>query len=107
MQPYSQLLPHLTQILPQRLRLLSIPRRLECLVQRKPGLPRYTKLFQRTVYQRFLSGPLVHVGFDFGEAVGDEKDAVDEHAVGRTLDLEVAEERVGAEEGEDLIEAVV
>jgi hypothetical protein len=44
---------------------------------------------------------------DLGEAVADEPDAVDEQAVCGALDLEVAEEGVGAEEGEDLVEDVV
>lgn len=53
------------------------------------------------------SRPYVGRGLDLGQALGDEQDAVDEQAVGGTLDLEVAEEGVGAEEGEDLIEGVV
>lgn len=46
-------------------------------------------------------------GLDLAEAVAEEPDAVDEQAVGGALDLEVAEEGVGAEEGEDLVEDVV
>ena len=34
------------------------------------------------------------------QAVGDEEDQVDEQAVGGPIDLKVAEERIGAEEGE-------
>lgn len=47
------------------------------------------------------------VGSDLAEALADEEDAVDEEAVGGALDLEVAEEGVGAEEGEHLVEDVV
>lgn len=46
-------------------------------------------------------------GLDLGQAVTDEPDAVDKQTVGGALDLEVAEEGVGAEEGEDLVEDVV
>lgn len=46
-------------------------------------------------------------GADAAEALADKEDAVDEQAVGGPLDLEVAEEGVGAEEGEDLVEDVV
>lgn len=44
---------------------------------------------------------------DLAQAVAQEPDAVDEQAIGGALDLEVAEEGVGAEEGEDLVEDVV
>ena len=97
MQPYRQLLPHLTQILPQSLCLRPISRRLKSLIQRKPRLPRYTELFQRTIDERLLSGPRVHVRFDFRQTIRNEQDAVDQHAVGGAFDLEVAEEGVGAE----------
>jgi len=43
---------------------------------------------------------------NLAEAVADEEDEVDEDAVGLALDLEVAEERVGAEEGEALVDDV-
>lgn len=47
------------------------------------------------------------MGADLAEALADEEDAVDEQAVGGALDLEVAEEGVGAEEREHLVEDVV
>lgn len=62
---------------------------------------------ERQVRDILGSRPYVGGGLDLGQAFGDEEDAVDEQAVGGTLDLEVAEEGVGAEEGEDLIEGVV
>ena len=40
---------------------------------------------------------------DLSKAVGDEEDEDDEETVGWTLDLEVAEEGVGAEEVESLV----
>ena len=40
------------------------------------------------------------------EAIRDEEDEVDEHAVCRALDLEVAEERVGAEEVECFVDDI-
>lgn len=43
---------------------------------------------------------------DLAEAVADEEDEVDEDSVGRALDLKVAEERVGSEEGERLVDDV-
>lgn len=52
-------------------------------------------------------GPDVGSGLDLGQAVADEPDAVDEQAIGVALQLEVAEEGVCAEEGEDLVEDVV
>ena len=107
MQPNRQLLPHLTQITPQLLRLIAIPWCLIRLIQRKPRLTGYAELLQRAVDQRLLCGSRVHVRLHFREAVGEEENAVDEHAVGGAFDLEVAEEGVGAEEGEDLVEAVV
>lgn len=43
----------------------------------------------------------------FGETVAEEEDAVDQVAVGGALDFKVAEEDVGAEEGEGFVEDVV
>ena len=107
MQPDCQLLPDLAQIPPQHLTLIPIPRPLKGLIQGKPGLTRQTKVFERVVDQRLLRGARVHVRLHLGQAVGEEEDAVDQVAVGGALDLEVAEEGVGAEEGEGLVEDVV
>lgn len=107
MQPNRQLLPHLSQILPHNLRLLTVPRRLKRLVQRKPGLTGDGKLFERAIDECLFGGARVGGRFDFGEAVGDKEDTVDEEAVGGAFDFEVAEESVGAEEGEDFVEDVV
>jgi hypothetical protein len=107
MQPDRQLLPNLAQILPHNLRLLPIPRRLKCLIQREPRLSGDRKLFQRAVDERFLRRAAVRGGLHFGQTVRHEEDAVDEKAVGGAFDFEVAEEGVGAEEGEDFVEDVV
>lgn len=47
------------------------------------------------------------MGGELLQTVGEEEDAVDEEAVGRALDLEVAEEGVGAEEGEGFVDGVI
>lgn len=94
--------------MPQLLGVLSVAWGLVHLVQWPTWITRDGKVrVERQV--RDILGGLPHVGggFDFGEAVADEPDAVDEQAVGGALDLEVAEEGVGAEQGEDLVEDVV
>lgn len=121
-------------ILSQRLRILTIPRRLEGLVQREghvtgdgevvesgvdQGLLRsaaphhtsYSPIILSTgatdVMTYLLRLPRRHARLDLAQTLADEQDAVDEHAVGGALDLEVPEEGIGAEEGEDLVDAVV
>jgi len=103
MQPHCQLLPHLTQITPQSFRFGPVARRLKGLIQWKARLAWYAELLEGTVDKRFLCRPGVRIGFDLSEAVGDEENAIYQHAVGGTFDFEVAEEGVGAEEGEDLV----
>lgn len=44
---------------------------------------------------------------DLPEAFADEQSSVDKHAVGGAVDLEVSEEYIGTEEGEDLVDAIV
>ena len=109
MQPQRQFLPHLPHIPPQHLRLLPIPWRLKRLVQRKARLARQTELLQTQIDEELLGGARIGVALrgEFCEAVGEEEDAVDEQPVGGALDLEVAEEGVGAEEGENFVEDVV
>jgi hypothetical protein len=106
-QPARQLLSNLPYIPSQRLGLGPIPRPLKRLIQRKPRLPRQAELLEREVRERLLCGTLIHVRPDLGQAVGKEERAVDEQPVGGAVDLEVAEEGVGAEEGEDFIDDVV
>jgi len=76
-QPSHQLLPHLTQIPPQHLRILPIAWPLISLVQRKPRLPRQTKLLERQIYQALLRALGVLRWFQRGQTVGEEEDAVD------------------------------
>lgn len=102
-----QLLPHLTQVASQRLGILSIPRTLVGLVQREARLARQTEVLEREVDQALLGGLGVLRRFYSRQAVGEEEDAVDQVAVGGALDLEVAEEDVGAEEREGFVEDVV
>ena len=45
-------------------------------------------------------------GADLGETIGNEEDEYDEEAIGWALNLEVAEERVGTEEVEGLIDDI-
>jgi len=97
----------LTHIGPQHLGILPVPGCLERLVQREPGLSGQAELLEREVGQNLLGGAGVVGGFDLGEAVGKEEDGVDEQAVSRPVDLEVAEEYVGAEERERLVQDVV
>ena len=44
---------------------------------------------------------------DPGQAIADEPDAVHQQSVGRALDLKVAEERVGPEQSQGLVQNVV
>jgi len=44
-----------------------------------------------------------HARLDLSQYLANVKDAIDEDTVGGPLDLEVAEECVGAEEGKDLV----
>lgn len=46
-------------LLPQSLRILPIPRRLECLVQRKACIPRYRELVQRRIRKSLQSNPTI------------------------------------------------
>ena len=109
MQPPRQLLPHLPHVTPQRLRLVPVSRPFKRLVQREARLARQTELLERQVREELLRGGGVRaaLGGELGEAVGQEEDAVDEQPVGGAFDLEVAEEGVGAEEGEHFVEDVV
>lgn len=54
---------------------------------------------------RDILGSIPNVGgrLDLGQAVADEPDSVNEQPVGGSLNLEVAEEGVGAEKREDLV----
>jgi hypothetical protein len=47
--------------------------------------------------QYLLSLPPAHARLDLAQHLAHEQDAIDEHAICRALDLEVAEKSVGAE----------
>lgn len=48
-----------------------------------------------------------HAWLDLPQTLTDKQRPVDEHPVRRSIDLKVAEQHIGPEEGEDLIDAVV
>jgi hypothetical protein len=50
-----------------------------------------------------LSFSLAHSWLDLAQDLAHEQDAINEHAIGGTLDLEVAEESVCAEKGENFV----
>lgn len=58
-----------------------------------------------SVYLLSLTG--VHCRLNLPEALADEEGSIDEHAIGRTIDLEVPEQHIGTEERQDFINAVV
>lgn len=51
--------------------------------------------------------PRAHVRLDLDKAFANPQNSIDQQAVGGTLDLEVAEEGVCAEEAEDLVQGIV
>jgi hypothetical protein len=58
-------------------------------------------------YLYLLSLPPSHAWPDFAQYLAHPQNAVYEHAIGRALDFEVAEEGVGAEEGKYFVERIV
>lgn len=54
-----------------------------------------------------LSLPGIHRRLDLAEALADEEGPINEHPVGRSIDLKVAEQHICAEEGQDLIDTIV
>lgn len=78
------------------------------LVQRPRGVPGHGKVgVEGQVHDVLGGGARVGRRLDPAEALADEEDAVDEQAVGGALDLKVAEEGVGAEQGQGLVQDVV
>lgn len=52
-QPHRKLLSHLPHVLPQRILLRAVLRRLKCLIQRKTRIPRHGKVaIQRQIHHR-------------------------------------------------------
>ena len=75
-------------------------------VERKVGVAGNGEVVDRQSVQQL--GRLKLAGYslggaDLGKAVGDEEDEDNEEAIGGALDLEVAEEGVGTEEVESLV----
>ena len=111
----------------QGLRILAIPRGLERLVKRERDIAGDSKVIQRNINQGLmipeisinpqwlqrgsktdlLGLPRRHPRLDLAETLGDEQDSINQHAIGRAIDFKVSEEDIGAEQGEDLIDAVV
>jgi hypothetical protein len=51
--------------------------------------------------------PSRHLGSNLAQTLAHPQDAIDQQAIGRALDLEVAEEGVCAEQTQDLVQGVV
>lgn len=78
------------------------------LVERPCRVSRNSKVkVKRQVQNILLSITQRSLGSDLCQTIADKPDSIHEQTVGRTLDLKVAEECVGAEEGEDLVEDIV
>lgn len=78
------------------------------LVQRPCRVTGHGKVgVQRKVHDILGSGPNVGGGLDLAEALAHKEDAVYEQAVGVALDFEVAEEGVGPEQRQGLIQDIV
>lgn len=107
MQPDCEFLTYLAEIAPQGLCLVAVPGGLEGLVEWEARFAGEAELLEGAVDEGLLGGFGVHVRLDLGQTVGDEQDAVDQHAVCGALDLKVAEERVGPEQRQDLVQTVV
>lgn len=78
-------------------------------VQREVGISRDGEVIHGKGIQRLVRFELVGhrpCRANLSEAVGDEEDEDDEEAVRGTLDLEVAEEGVGTEEVEGLVDDI-
>jgi hypothetical protein len=129
-QPRRKLLPHLRQILSQIICVhilcisLSVTRETDgwkptgvrtarggriVRIERKVGVAGDGKAIDGERVERFAR---LELGLrrarrsELGEAVRDEEDEHDERSVGGALDLKIAEERVGAEEVEGLVDDV-
>lgn len=54
-----------------------------------------------------LSFAGVHCRLHLSEALADKESSINEHAVGRAVNLEIAEQDIGTEERQDLVNTVV
>lgn len=108
------------------LRVLTIARGLKCLVEREGHITGDREVVEGNidkslgiasinlsivgarcggVYLLRLAG--IHRQLDLPEALADEEGSVNQHTVGGTVDFEVAEQNICAEQGQDLIHTVV
>jgi len=109
---------------PKALCILTIPRGLKGLVERERHITWNGEIIKCNVGQSLailsVLPPLygrrsiyllcitsTHRRLDLPEAFADEQGSVDKHAVGGTVDLKVAEQHTGTEEGQDLIDTIV
>lgn len=78
------------------------------LVQRPCRITGHRKVgVQGKVRDILGGGPNVGGRLDLAEALAHEEDTVNQEAIGRTLDLEVAEEGIGTKERQSLVQDVV
>ena len=102
-------IPFLLNRFTPRTRIRPPRRRRIVRIQREPRVPRDRKLVDRERVKQLLRLDLARHRArraELREAVGDEEDEHDELAVRGALDLEVAEEGVGAEEVERFVDDV-
>ena len=67
--------------------------------------PTYDATRACSVY--LLRIPGSHRRLDLAETLADEERSINKHPIGRAVDLKVAEQHVGPEERQDLIDAIV
>lgn len=110
----------------EALRILAVAWRLKGLIKRERHVTGDSKVIERSVDQSLRKGisglleprnkrprmyllslPRTHRRLDLPQAIAHEQGSVDQHAIGRTVDFEVAEQDVGTEEGEDLVDAII
>lgn len=91
----------------QGLCILTVPRGFKCLVKGKRHITRNGKVVKCSIDQGLLCITSCHTWLDLPQTLADEQRPVDEHPVRRPIDLKVAEQHIGPEKGEDLINAVV
>jgi hypothetical protein len=98
----------LADVLSQDLCFLSIPRRLKGLVERECSVARNGKVcVESEVHDGLLGVSPGHLRLDLLDDFANEQDAVYQDTVGGAFDLEVAEEGVGTEQGQCLVQRVV
>jgi len=110
---------------PQTLRILAVAWGLKGLVQREGHIAGNCEVVERSIDQSLeekrsvidlpnygrrsylLGFAGVHCRLHLPEALADEQGSINEHAVGRAVNLEVSEQDIGAKQRQDLVDAVV